>query len=105
MRITSGWPQMQLFSAKLAARYGLKQAIVHQELIQAEGRRCAPDPENGVVEEEGELWYRYAPEELINMFPYMSANEIQVVIQDIERLGWIEVRRGKTTDYLWINIP
>lgn len=105
MRITSGWPQMQLFSAKLAAKYGLKQAIVHQELIQAEGRRCAPGPENGVVEEAGELWYRYAPEDLLSMFPYLSSNEIQGVIQDIEKLGWIKVRRGKASDYLWINIP
>lgn len=104
MRIREGWPQIQMFSATLAAEYGLKQAVVHQELIQAEGRRCAPNPENGVIEEAGELWYRYAPQDLAAMFPYLSAAEIQETIRSIEQLGWINVRRGKETDFLWINI-
>lgn len=103
MKIVNGFPQMQLFSAALAAEYGLHKAIVYQELIQAEGRHYPADAEHGVLVEHGMTWYRYDENDFRNMFPYWNLGEIKKTVDELEKLGWIKCWRGFATDFLWIS--
>lgn len=102
MKIHKNFPQMQLFSAKLAAEYGLQKAIVYQELIQAEGRRYPADAEHGVLLDHGTIWYRYDDNDFRGMFPYWGLDEVKHTINELEELGWIKCWRASATDFLWI---
>ncbi len=93
---------MQLFDPQLACKIGLIQAIVWQELMQRESGRWPLDPGNGVIQEDGLTWFRYDSGDLREMFPYLSLDEIDAALKDLERIGAIACRRGTVTDYIWI---
>lgn len=102
----------QYFSAGFAVQYGLKEAVVYQEIILREEMsrqeydhavrwRCAP---NGVMVEENLLWTRYLCKGLLNTFPYFGWDEIVKALDSLQKNALILYRPSVTAGYLWITV-
>lgn len=95
--------RMGLFDKDIASEYGLHAAVVDQELWQDACMRNNKENDGSVMRSAGKRWYRFDPEQLSNIFPYFSSDQIDKIIFEIEKKGLIMVWRGIETDYIWVT--
>ncbi|MBQ2997281.1 MAG: hypothetical protein IJE22_08650 [Oscillibacter sp.] len=100
---------MHIFSADVAAKHGLRQAIILQQLVQENEQRRPQLPHykgHDFMEDKEHdfIWFRYDDKSLQEIFPYWELENIKGGLDELERLGAIVLWRGEITDYLWIRM-